>query len=395
MKVLFYRYGSICEPFLLHAFEVLGLQVAQIDVEISDKKLPASECVRLVSEELLRQSHDFVFTVNFFPAVSDVCNVFHIPYIGWTVDSPVMELYSTAIGNPWNYIFLFDRCQYEEISPLNPGHIFYLPLATDPDYMQSVIKKAAGQNRFFSDISFVGSLYTEKCAYDNLSELPAYISGFLRGIMEAQQKIYGYYFIEEVLTEPIIQCFKEHMPDYYAPADAPYLTDVAIIAQLYIGNKISSLERIALLRLLSERFSTKYSIDIYTRSDTRDISGIRNRGFARTLTEMPLIFHESTINLNMTSKSIRSGIPLRVWDIAGCCGFQITNFQSELPEYFVPGENIEFYESPEDLAEKCRYYLEHPARAREIAHNSLSLVEEHHTYRHRIEEMLRIVFLDL
>ena len=168
MKLLFYRYGSICEPFLLSAFQKLGYTVTELTSEITDKTLSPSDCVRLVSQTLLDGNYDFVFSLNFFPSVSDVCNIFHLPYIGWTVDSPVLELYSKSITNSCNYIFLFDRCQYEEIAPLNPGHIFYLPLATDTEHMQSAIANASSSEQFTSPISFVGSLYTEKCAYDRL-----------------------------------------------------------------------------------------------------------------------------------------------------------------------------------------------------------------------------------
>lgn len=387
MKLLFYRYGSICEPFILDAFAQLGIKVTELTPEMSNKNMLPSEVVAAVNDALLSDHFDLVFSINFFPVVSDVCNIFHIPYAGWSVDAPVMELYSKSVTNPCNYLFLFDRCQYQEIEPLNPGHVFYLPLASDPAYMQSVIQNST-DSRFCSDISFVGSLYTEKCAYDKLKPLPEYWSGFLKGMMCAQQKIYGYYFIDEILTEPLIETFKAHMPNYYAPLDAPYLTDTAIISQLYIGNKISSLERVSLMKLLASH----YSLDIYTGSDTSGIAGIHNRGLARTLTEMPLIFHSSTINLNMTSKAIRSGIPLRIWDILSCGGFLITNYQAELPEYFTVGEHLDIYESEEDLLEKCSYYLSNPARAQEIAQNGLALVSEHHTYRHRMEQLLLTVF---
>ncbi len=392
MKLLFYRYGSICEPFLLSAFHELGMEVTELSSEMYNKNMKPGETAEQVSRLLLDGNFNLVFSVNFFPAVSEVCNIFHIPYAGWTVDSPVMELYSRSVTNACNYLFLFDRCQYEEIAPLNPGHVFYLPLATDPAYMQSVILACTDNSRFRSDLSFVGSLYTEKCPYDRLLDPPAYLSGFLDGIMAAQRKIYGYYFIEELLTEDIIREFKAHLPGFYSPQDAPYLTDQAITAQLYIGNKISALERTAVTKLLASRLSASgYTFDLYTGSDTSGFSGLRNRGFAKTLTEMPLIFRHSTINLNMTSKPIRSGIPLRIWDILGCGGFVITNYQTELPEYFVPGETLEVYESEEDLCDKCLYYLDHPALTREIAECGLALVREKHTYVHRLETLLYTV----
>lgn len=387
MKVLFYRYGSICEPFILSAFSKLGLDVSELSLEIENKHCKPSEIIEKLSAVLFTKHCDLVFSVNFFPTVSDVCNIFHIPYAGWTVDSPVLELYSCSAANPCNYIFVFDQCQYHEFAPMYPGHVFYLPLACDPDYMQTAIRQ--NKNKKYSyDITFVGSLYTEKCAFDRLQNPPAYLSGYLDGLMNAQQKINGYFLADDILTEPIANTFKEHMPNFYSPQDAPNLTDTAIISQYYIGNKITSLERQQLLKLTAAHFP----LTLYTGSDTSRIPGAKNMGLAKTLTEMPLIFHNSTINLNITSRTIRSGIPLRVWDILGCSGFVLTNYQTELPDYFTPGETLEVFTNEQELIEKCAYYLEHPAHAKEIAEAGFTYVSKHHTYRHRIEQIIKTIF---
>lgn len=387
MKVLFYRYGSICEPFILSAFSQLGLDVSELSPEMENKQCKPSEIIEILSSVLLAKQYDLVFSVNFFPTVSDVCNIFHIPYAGWTVDSPVLELYSCSAANTCNYIFVFDKCQYHDFASMYPGHVFYLPLACDPDFMQNVIRQ--NKNRTYNcDISFVGSLYTEKCSYDNLQNPPAYLTGYLDGLMDAQQKINGYFLVDDILTVQIANTFKEHMPGFYSPQDAPNLTDSTIISQYYIGNKITSLERQRFLKLVAAHFP----LTLYTGSDTSIIPGAKNMGLAKTLTEMPLIFHNSTVNLNITSRSIRSGIPLRVWDILSCGGFVLTNFQTELPDYFTPGETLDIFVNEQELIDKCAYYLDHPTHAKEIAKAGLELVTKHHTYRHRIEQMIKTIF---
>lgn len=105
MKVLFYHYGSICEPFIRSAFLESGIDVTDIEDEVTNKSILQSDCVKRVSQALMNGNFDFVFTINFFPTISDTCNIFKIPYIGWTVDAPVMELYSQSITNSCNYIF--------------------------------------------------------------------------------------------------------------------------------------------------------------------------------------------------------------------------------------------------------------------------------------------------
>ena len=331
-----------------------------------------------------------VFTINFFPIISDVCNIFKIPYICWTVDSPVMELFAKPIQNPCNRIFLFDRAQYNEIAPLNPGHVFHFPLAANVKAKQQVIRhaSAAQQAHFSSNISFVGSLYTEKCPYDKLTNPSEYLTGYLNGVIESQLKVYGYYFVEDLLSDTIVETFKAHLPGFYTYPLDNFLTDKKTIAQLYIGNKITAVERLRTMATLSEHFN----LDLYTGSDTSMLPKVNNRGFAKSLTEMPIIFHESKINLNTTSKAIRSGLPQRIFDIMGCGGFVLTNYQSELADIFEIGYEVAAYSSLEEMKDIAHYYLEHEKERLEIAQNGYEKVARDYNYPVRLGQLLQLAF---
>lgn len=393
MKLLFYRYNSICEPDIIEGFEELGLSVCQITNEMREKNLTPTDCIRLVSNYLLEHPVDFVFSINFFPAVAEVCHIFKLPYLCWVVDSPVMELYTTSIQHDTNRIFVFDNAICQEIAPLNPGHVFYLPLATNVRQKDNLLAdtSAADLKRFSAEVSFIGSLYTEKCAYDRLSDPPAYLKGYLDGLMEAQLKIYGYFFVEELLSDEIVSAFIDHFPGFYRLPGDNFLSDRATLAQLYIGTKITVMERDRIMRMLSE----KYPVSIYTGSDTSAYPKLKNCGFAKTLTEMPIVFHQSKINLNLTAKSIRSGLSLRIWDILGSGGFCITNYQPELPDLLPPGEYLDSYGSFEELDEKVHYYLTHDKEREEIAHNGYEYVKAHHTYPIRLSQMLQLAYASI
>ena len=64
---------------------------------------------------------------------------------------------------------------------------------------------------------------------------------------------------------------------------------------------------------------------------------VKNRGIADSERVMPKIFKCSKINLNMTLRSIKSGIPQRAFDIMGCGGFLMSNYQPELQNISYPG----------------------------------------------------------
>lgn len=389
MKILFYRYGSICEPDIIDAFRHLGFEVDEDTREIYDKKLLPSDCINGVFERTKSADYSFVFSINFFPSVSEVCNIIGIPYLCIIVDSPVLELFSTSLKNDCNNVFIFDRQLYEEFRPHNENHIFHIPLATNVHRNYDTCRKAPSSMRecYKSDVSFIGSLYTEKCAYNKV-QLPVKSRGYVDGLIDAQLKIYGYNFIEECLPDWIVADFINAVP---ALTNFPETMEVnvrSVIAQHYISVKAAEQERIRLLKTISSRFNT----DIYTGSDTSCIPHIHNRGLAKTATEMPLIFNNSKINLNITAKSIRSGLSLRVFDVLGCNGFLITNYQEELPEYFSIGEDLEAFASEDELISKIEYYLVHENERNEIAQNGFEKVKRLHNWEIRVTQILETAF---
>lgn len=388
MRILFYRYGSICEPDIIVAFRTLGHEIVEITEEIYNKQVDAKACLTLVKNALLSSRFDMVFSINFYPVVSEVCNIFKTIYACWIVDCPVLELYSHSIRNPYNRIFIFDRACYLDFVDQNPSCIFHLPLATNVaqwDQMCSEITDA-DRERFSCDVSFIGSTYEEKCPYNNLKNPPEYLKGYLDGIIDAQLKVYGCNFVEEVLTDSVVKEFKKYIDFYPMPENAVH-NDKAVMAQLYLNTKVAEQERLRFLRSLSDRFA----VDIYTFSDVSSMPKIRHRGSASTQAEMPKIFHLSKINLNLTAKPIRTGLSLRIWDVLGAGGFLISNYQEEIPEHFEIGKDLEIYSSEEELLEKVAYYLEHEDERKAIAESGYRKVKEYHSYVVRIGQMLEMI----
>ncbi len=388
MEILFYRYNSICEPDILQVFTDFGITVHVEEQEMHNKSITPRECAGKVAEWILQKPLSFVFSINFFPAISYTCERLKVPYVCWSVDSPVPELFSNALKNRYNRIFLFDRAQYEFFSPVNPDCIYHLPLASNVKRWEQIVLGMTDTDfiTYGADLSFVGSLYTEKCKYDRLSLSP-HTRGFVDGLMEAQLKVFGCNFIPESLTEEVIREIADADPDFYKSEDA--YTDMSryLVAHQYIGMKLAAVERARTLRFLSEQFP----LALYTRSDASKLPKADCRGGVSTLTEMPKVFHASRINLNITMRPIESGLSLRVWDVLGCGGFLMTNYQAELPEYFEIGKDLEAYESLPELSEKIRYYLSHEEERLEIAIRGYEKAAKYHSYETRLAQMIKIL----
>lgn len=100
---------------------------------------------------------------------------------------------------------------------------------------------------------------------------------------------------------------------------------------------------------------------------------------------------DDTYNQNKRRVGAVSPNP-RTFEIAACGTLQLCDERSDLSLFYKPGEEIVIYRSPEDLAAKAEYYLNHPEERRAVALNALRRTFSEHTYSHRIAAMLGIVF---
>lgn len=388
MKILFYRYNSIYEPDCLEAFKKFGIDVVEERTEVSKKGLEPGDVVQIVADHILRQNelNDpflFVFSINFYPAISDICEKLNTVYACWSVDCPVTELFANQIKNGHNRVFLFDKTQYERIYRHNPECVYYLPLGTNVDRLDktNMTINASDRKKFSSDISFVGSLYNEKNPLKKL-KLTDKTRGFIDGIERAQLNIFGVNFIEDVLTDDVVQELKGAKIEKHEMLVEPI--DYYVAAHAFIGMDLAEKERILTLNTLAKHFN----VDFYTLSDTSDLVGVKNCGPANSLTEMPKIFNLSKINLNITMRPIQTGLSLRIFDVLGSGGFLISNYQAEIETMFTPGVDLETYGSIEELVDKCAYYLEHEDQRKQIALNGYNKVKSMYTVEHRMKQMI-------
>ena len=390
MNVIVYRYNSICEPDYIDALKAVGLTIIEDNSGIDDDgSMTLDDKLTHLGNLIADHMPLFIFSINFFPFVAMVCERVKIPYVCVSVDCPVLEIYNNAIKSPYNRVFLFDQKQYESVAPANPGHIFHLPLGGATLRMEETTKDVLGYDY---DISFIGSLYTEKDPYNALS-IPADIKNSLEDKMLTQLKenIYGLEYIENTVTEEEIAAIKNADPDFYSSKLSIRNLDRQVAIDDYLGYHITVMERKELLNTLAEGIGN-YKLDLFTTGDTSELSPlIRNRGIAKSFTEMPIIFKKSKINLNTTMRAIRSGLPQRIWDILACGGFLLTNYQPELDKFLVPGVHLETYRTLDELVEKAVYYLEHDEEREAIALKGYRKVCEEDTVLHRVISIIKII----
>ncbi len=133
-----------------HQVDVLNLRQLNIDITAQQQ---------LLTKTLNEQSFDFVITNDFFDFISNTCQSFQIPYVSWNFDAPYLEHYSNAATNVCNYIFTFDKSEYDDLTALHLPHVYHMPLCANSQRVGALEITDEDEAKFSCDISFVGSLY--------------------------------------------------------------------------------------------------------------------------------------------------------------------------------------------------------------------------------------------
>lgn len=414
MKFLLYAWNANNEEVLAENLRKTGFEVVWFRKECKhytrDMEL-AMEMIQCIHQ----QGIEAVISFNYFPIISMICNTCQLPYYAWVYDCPHFTLYAKQIALPCNHIGIFDREMVEHFKRYDVSTIYHVPLSVDTDYFMDVVNKASLQQRkkYGCDISFVGSLYTDEYNYyDRLTgvetteeqgtDKDAFDCQGMNEVIQRQCFVYDKDYLQDAISQGTIDMhlLQKRMEklglmlgeDYFAqPAD--------ILKAAVLDKKVTIEERRRVLEAIAGRMELvtgekekgyDRGFCLYTGSDTSKLPLLQkyNCGRVDYRKQMPLVFAESKINLNISLRSIHSGIPLRVLDIMACGGFVLTNWQPELEEYFTDGQQMAVFHSLEECMEKAKYYLSHEEERRKIAEAGRETVRTQFCYERGLNRLL-------
>ena len=387
MKILTLKWDCFGYNHIRTAYKRAGFALCEVDFPRDKEDARNSETLaKIVVEAIQKNNADAVFSFNYFPVAAIAAAACRVKYISWTYDSPYIFLYSKTIEFPTNYAFVFDKSEYFNLRQKGVNTVYYMPMAADTDYFDSVEMTEYEKKKYSADIALIGSMYTEK-RHDlirHFEGLDDYTAGYLEGIMDAQKQIYGTSILERSMTPEIIKNIQKVCP-MFESGDG--IEDAAwVLSNYFVARKLTSLERSDMVKTLSD----KYRVALYTPEKTPNLPKTDNRGTVEYYKDFPKAVKSAKINLNISLRSIVTGIPLRAFDIMGCGGFLLTNYQSDFNDYFISGEDYVYFESKEDLVEKAGYYLEHEEERISIANSGYRKVRESHNFDIRVKEIIKI-----
>lgn len=375
-RILFFQWHSFMNGGIEKALKKLEIAYDIFFYQFTDWEQDEVFCEKF-RKQINAGGYKCVLSVNFAPLISNICEEMGMPYISWVYDSPLHIRNTEPMKNSCNRIYFFDRGQaacYEKVGICAK----HLPLAVDTEIFGKVIGDKGKLST--AEISMVGQLYQTDYRYFT-APLGEYLKGYLEGIINSQMKVYGGYLIPEMVSDELL----DNMNEVYQKVASDGFQMERRELEYMLAQEVTGRERYLALALLSKRFG----VEVYSGDRDERLKNIVFHGYADYNLQMPKIFAESRINLNISLKTIRTGIPLRVLDIMGCGGFVISNYQQEIVEYFHVGEECEVYESLEDLVLKAEFYLNNEEVRQRIAVAGWERVKRDFSFEERINKLLK------
>ncbi|GMW02594.1 MAG: hypothetical protein AMXMBFR84_37300 [Candidatus Hydrogenedentota bacterium] len=349
----------------VRAGEALGWEVASVpSVMIGGL---TQEQIRGLLTTVVEFKPDFILTSNY--AGMDGLGLFarffedaRIPYVSWFTDTPRMILYNrTVSANPYIVAATWERAYFRHFHDLGFEHVYFMPHATDPALFNRPPADSWERDIAFVGISMVG-LAEE--AWAKLAPFPEVTAALHEAF--ASGKVTPEQFAEGV--ETLVP------PEVLAACDSSTRRNLELCL-VYEGTRRSREHAVRALGPLNVQVFG----DPRWQAITDEAYG--QIGYFDGLAGH---YHSTAVNVNVTSLQMRSAVNQRVFDCPAAGGFLLTDYRSDLEEWFTLGEDVIVWRSLEELADQSRFYLGHPEIRQKVIDNARKTIHAGHYYVHRL-----------
>lgn len=350
-------------------------------------RLPQAELARIA--EALRP--ELILAVNHQPGLPEAVEALaaRLPGLAlhvWEVDPAIDPVRPPARPTPNTTVHTYRKAQVERFHRAG-FRVDWLPLASDPEWRRPMALTDAERAEVGAPVVFVGrSMVTEAQAFrrELLGRMaaaraaagldPEGAAAVLDRVVAAQRGELGRFVVPELLAAwaPELAGFE---------AGIGRRSDPAMLA----GEIAAAEHRLTVMANLG-RFGAQVWGDPGWAPVER--YGVRHRGHAGHHHQLPRIYSNGGIQIDIGRLYQSDIVTLRVFDVLACGGFLITPYSDDLPELFRVGEELETWRSIPELVAKVEHYLAHPDDRARIAAAGRARVLADHTVRQRLAAMI-------
>jgi spore maturation protein CgeB len=371
-------------PDIISSLDKLKYKYRRIDVRHLDpenKNLTLDEYIKFHHElikELLEFKPDCILTVNHaaFDSIgllTKILEQFAIPTVSWFVDSPIY-IFKNASPQKSEMlnIFCWERTYIKKLQDLGFKNLYYLPLGSNQDVFNTGIDREINSETFKCDIAFVGNT--------NIDGAKKYERIEFKEIKFQE-------LIEKAVNTQINNS-KMPMSEILSFCDDNKILDnedneFKITLETYCVIKATEIQRFKIVHLLVNNFNLK----IFGDKHWKDIYPDNYEKPLDYYKELPGLYHNAKIIVNVTSLQMNTAVNQRCFDVFLAGGFLISDYRSDYDSLF--GKDVmPTYKDEVELIEKLHFFLNNDNLRREKTKEITSIIKEKHLYEYRIKEMI-------
>jgi hypothetical protein len=176
-------------------------------------------------------------------------------------------------------------------------------------------------------------------------------------------------------------------PSFHRPAEPPPDSRRVVFAGTLVPDRLYR-ERVRALEAL-----TGFDLEIWSVHDVPASLAAHHRGPALGA-RMLDVLRGAAVAVNPHGDFMRHGGNMRLFEACGVGAFQIVDDRPAVREWFVPGEHLATYGSPDELRSIVARYLDEVEARRRIATAGCRHVHAEHTYDHRMRRLMALLAED-
>ncbi len=355
----------------------MGYEVERIGIR---KGMEGEGAVRAVIDLLERFRPDFLLTINHLGfdkegILTSFLRGIELPAAVWYVDNPNLVVRAFAANvSPYVSVMLWDRGYASDVRAMGFEHVNYLPLATDPAIFRPLRLTPAERRSYQADVGFVGN-----SMWDPVRDWTGRVAAELHPLLEetAARISRDRITVQEALT------ISGRAGDIGMLPETERLDFEG--AALWRATMLYRRACVAALRPFLHRVhgdeGWKHLLN----------GGYQLGGRLSYYQEVPRFYNACRVILNATSAQMGTAVNQRVFDVPACGTLLLSDWQESLLDLFEPERECLCYRDAEEIPELLRRCLSERSDSRAMAWRARERVLAQHTYRHRIQEIVRVM----
>lgn len=376
----------LSSPYFLYreirqALASLGVLTQEVDVGAGSTMRPGF--VEDMLRRVLSFRPDFVLTVNHLGvdregALAELLEKMSLPLASWFVDSPHLILHRyPGLARPNTAVFTWDEETADPLRKQGFPLVVHLPLAADERVFRPGLKPLRKTLR--ADAGFVGDSMVAKAAERFADAAPT-------GLLARDYRKLAQGLAEAPETAPadfLRRAFPEHAKAFEElPNNERKLSYEALLTW-----EATRAYRSGCVRKITA-FDAVVAGDEHWKDVLPPSPSLRLAPRLDYYRDLPRFYPGVKVNLNCTSRQMKSAVNQRVFDVPACGGFVLTDRQTGLERLFEPGKETAVFDHPEEITDMVRHYLDHEAERRRLTQAARTRVLAEHTYERRLEQLL-------